>query len=106
MVLGSMDELRTLVVIDYIPKVVTTAVMSFAHTHGVVCEIHIAVVAWQEVSSKVEQGLCASGNLQKTAKKVSFYQVRLRRMRLTFRHLGRCVRSKAVLKRARGLFSS
>ena len=34
----------TLVVVDYIAKVVAAAVVGFAHAHGVVREIDIAVV--------------------------------------------------------------
>ena len=36
---------RTLVVVDDIAQVVATAVMRFAHTHRVVCEVDITVVA-------------------------------------------------------------
>lgn len=49
-------ELRTLVIVDYISQMVSTAVMSLAHTHRIVREVDIAVVAWkQEVSRR---GLC------------------------------------------------
>ena len=39
----------TLVVVDYVAEVIATAVMGFAHTHGVVREVDIAVVTWQVV---------------------------------------------------------
>ena len=38
---------RTLVVIDYISQVIPSAVVRLSHTHGVVCEVDIAVVAWR-----------------------------------------------------------
>lgn len=38
---------RTLVVIYYVSKMVSTAVMGFSDAHGVVCEVDIAVVAWK-----------------------------------------------------------
>jgi hypothetical protein len=37
---------RTLVVVNDVSQVVTTAVMRFAHAHRVVCEVDIAVIAW------------------------------------------------------------
>ena len=36
---------RTLVVVDNVAKVVTTAVVGFAHAHRVVCEVDITVIA-------------------------------------------------------------
>ena len=36
---------HTLIVVDNIAQVITSAVVSFAHAHGVVGEIDIAVVA-------------------------------------------------------------
>lgn len=36
---------RTLVVVYHISKMVSSTVMGFPHTHGVVGEVHIAVVA-------------------------------------------------------------
>ena len=37
---------RTLVVVDYISQMVAAAVVRLAHAHGVVGEVHIAVVTW------------------------------------------------------------
>lgn len=36
---------RTLVVVDDVAQVVSTAVVRLAHAHGVVREVHIAVIA-------------------------------------------------------------
>ena len=35
---------HTLVVVDHIPEVILAGVVSFPYTHGVVGEVHIAVV--------------------------------------------------------------
>lgn len=47
---------RTLIVIDNIAQMVTASIMSLAHTHGVVSEVYIAVVAWM-VSMRLEKQL-------------------------------------------------
>lgn len=39
-----------LVIVDYISEVVSAAVVGFAHAHGVVGEIDIAVVALRELA--------------------------------------------------------
>lgn len=39
-----------MIVIDDIAQVVASAVMGFAHAHGVVREVDIAVVAWVGIS--------------------------------------------------------
>jgi hypothetical protein len=44
---GGWREERTLVVIYYVSKMVSTAVMSLPDTHRVVCKVDIAVVAWE-----------------------------------------------------------
>lgn len=36
---------HTLVVVDYVSKMVSTAVMSLAHAHGVVRKVHVAIIA-------------------------------------------------------------
>jgi hypothetical protein len=38
--------MRTLVIVDDISQMVSTTVMGFPHTHGVVGEVDIAVIAW------------------------------------------------------------
>lgn len=45
--IGGQGGLRTLVVIDDVAQVVAARVMGFAHAHGVVREVDIAVVAWR-----------------------------------------------------------
>jgi hypothetical protein len=45
-----LSERRTLVVIDYVSKVVPSAVVRFSYAHRVVREVDIAVVAWGDVS--------------------------------------------------------
>lgn len=42
---GSCLVLRTLVVVDYVSEMVTTAVVGLSHTHTVVSEVDIAVIA-------------------------------------------------------------
>lgn len=42
---GSCLVSRTLVVVDYISEMVTTAVVGLSHTHTVVSEVDIAVIA-------------------------------------------------------------
>ena len=62
-------ERRTLVVVDYIPQVILPGVVSFAHTHGVVGEIHIAVVTFEVlVGLEVLRWMCERRNLQKSAR--------------------------------------
>lgn len=43
------DDRHTLVVFDDIAEVVAARVVCFAHAHGVVCEVDIAVVACTKV---------------------------------------------------------
>ena len=43
-------ERRTLIVVDDVTKVITSAVVGFAHAHGIVREVDIAVVAWVGIS--------------------------------------------------------
>lgn len=52
----------TLIVVDYIAKMVATAVVSLAHAHAVVREVDIAVIAkdWAEGSVSGETRLHAS----------------------------------------------
>lgn len=45
--LGEMGGARTLVVVNDVAEVVAAGVMGFAHAHGVVREVDIAVVAWR-----------------------------------------------------------
>lgn len=40
------EEGRTLVVVDDVSEVVASAVVGLAHTHRVMCKVHIAVIAW------------------------------------------------------------
>lgn len=42
---GSCLVLRTLVVVDYVSEMVTTAVVGLSYTHTVVSEVDIAVIA-------------------------------------------------------------
>jgi hypothetical protein len=37
-----------LIVIHYIPQMIAPAVMRLAHTHGVVREVDIAIIAWKK----------------------------------------------------------
>lgn len=41
---------HTLVIVDDVSQVVATAVVGLAHTHRVVSEIDIAVIAWLRIS--------------------------------------------------------
>lgn len=71
---------RTLVVVDNVAKVVTTAVVGFAYAHRIVCEVDIAVIAC-EMSVEVVESLGSlgrkwlsqkvEGSLQKTIRRVS-----------------------------------
>lgn len=70
---------RTLIVIDDISEVVTTAVVGFADAHGVMREVDIAVIAWRRSARaweavagiELERSFVAFGNLQKTVLDVS-----------------------------------
>ena len=46
MLRGGGKRVRTLVVVDHISQMVSAAVVGFAHAHGVVSKVDIAVVAW------------------------------------------------------------
>ena len=61
-----------LVVVDDISQVVTTAVVGFAHAHGVVRQVDIAVIAWRRVRGlSASRQLLGAGNIQKTGGRVS-----------------------------------
>jgi len=45
-----------LVIINYISKMVSATVMSLAHAHGIMREVDIAIIAWEQVVSW--RGLC------------------------------------------------
>lgn len=61
-------QARTLVVVYDIAQMIATAIVSFSHAHGVVSEVDIAVVAFEELASS---RVVARVNLQKSAYCVS-----------------------------------
>jgi hypothetical protein len=44
-IVGKLGKRRTLIIVYHISEVISAAVMGFSHTHGVVGEVDIAVVA-------------------------------------------------------------
>ena len=65
------EESHTLIVVDNIAQMVTSAVVSFAHTHGVVGEVDIAVVALMGQLELRLSWLRRCINVQKTGMMVS-----------------------------------
>jgi hypothetical protein len=61
---------HTLVVVYYISKMISAAVMGLPHAHGVVGEVDIAVVALESLLAVGESRL-KNQNLQKSASRVS-----------------------------------
>lgn len=80
-----------MVVVDDVSQVVSAAVVGFAHAHGVVSEVHIAVVALGEVSLAGDVGGGLVGRTWETYKRVQRVSVLLRgscgQGGLIFRHL-------------------
>lgn len=64
---------RTLVVVDNVSQMVSTAVVRLPHTHGVVREVDIAIVTCVEGQSRIKRrgkpGQCMRRDIQKTAKR-------------------------------------
>lgn len=72
-VIPSCGGRHTLIVVDNVPKMVTAAIMSLAHTHRVVCQVHIAVVALQRVSFLVMEIAVEVRNIQKTRRPLAHH---------------------------------
>lgn len=90
---------HTLIIIDNIAQMITSTIMSFTHTHRVVSEVDIAVIAFKDVlaswsrrwrwslNSRKSHGALIL-NLQKTVRVVSIYTRIADVQKLTFWHFG------------------